>query len=126
MKFIDEQLKEYQRFFWCGLINTILTFIIYILVLKIFIYSLAYTISFVSGIFISYYLNCSFVFKKKLSLKSALQYPLVYLAQYLLGVSALYVLVEKFLIQQWLAPLLVLFITVPLTFVMSRRVIKGE
>ncbi|MEN6351611.1 MAG: GtrA family protein [Syntrophomonas sp.] len=126
MKFIDNRFKEFSRFIICGGINTLLTYIIYVVALRFFRYSISYSISFVSGIFIAYFLNSRFVFEQELSLKKAISYPLVYLVQYLLGITALYVLVELLSVNELLAPLIIVAITVPVTFLLSRRIIKGN
>lgn len=115
--------SEFIRFIICGIINTLLTYLIYLGGLCMVGYSLAYTFSFICGIFISYYLNSRFVFQKALSWRKALQYPLVYLLQYVLGISSLYLLVEILGLSEIIAPVIVVFITVPATFLLSRRVI---
>lgn len=120
--------REFMRFVICGIINTLITFLIYLGCLYMVGYSLAYTFSFICGIFISYYLNSRYVFQKALSWRRALQYPLVYLAQYVLGISSLYLLVEILDLSEIVAPVFVVLITVPATFLLSRRVIgrKGK
>lgn len=89
-------------------------------------YSAAYTIEYVTGIAISYYLNSRFVFRQPLQWKKAFQFPLVYVAQYLAGLVLLSLLVELVHIKQEFAPVLVIAATVPLTFILSRLIIKGR
>lgn len=121
MTFIN---REFSRFVIVGGANTLLGYLIYALALLFAPYIVAYTISYVAGIFISYYLNSRFVFKANLSLAKALQYPLVYGAQYLIGVGLLRLFVETLTISELLAPAFVVACTLPVTFVLSRLIIK--
>jgi GtrA-like protein len=70
--------QQFVRFLLVGGLNTLMTYIIYMSLVFCVSYSTAYTITYVLGIFISCYLNSQFVFKKKLRLVVALQYPVVY------------------------------------------------
>ena len=74
----------------------------------------------------SYYLNSRFVFRREVSLTKALRYPTVYLVQYLLSVLLLCVLIEIFSLNKLIAPALVILITIPVTFSLSRFIIKGR
>ena len=123
MRFIK---GDFFRFVLVGGINALLTFGIYALLLLIVSYSVAYSIAYIMGILISYYLNTRFVFKSNFSVRKAVKYPMVYLVQYLAGLAALYAMVEIFHINKLIASPLTIMITVPLTFVMSRWVIKDH
>ena len=103
-----------------------MSYAIYVVLLLFLIYPVAYSLAYFLGIFISYYLNSRFVFKRDVRLVKAFQYPLVYLVQYLLGVSLLSVLIEIFSLNKFIAPALVIMITIPVTFFLSRFIIKGR
>jgi len=126
MRYMTRLTGQFARFVICGIINTLTTYLVYLACLYIVRYSMAYTLSFASGIFISYYLNSRYVFYEKLSWRKALKYPLVYLVQYLLGITSLYLLVELAGVSEVIAPIFVVLITVPVTFLLSRRVIAGS
>lgn len=83
---------------------------------------MAYTLSFVSGILLSYGLNARYVFRANITLDTFFRFPAVYLGQYLLGLAVISLLVEKLGVAAWLAPAVVLLITVPTTFMLSRKV----
>jgi len=125
MRYMTRLTGQFARFVICGVINTLTTYLIYLICLYAVRYSMAYTLSFASGIFISYYLNSRYVFREELSWRKALKYPLVYLVQYLLGISSLYLLVELAGVSEVIAPIFVVLITVPVTFLLSRRIIAG-
>jgi len=120
-KFIN---SEFIRFAIVGGINTVLGYLLYRLLLLGMEYQLAYTLSYVSGIFISYYLNSRFAFREPLQLKKALSFPLVYVVQYLLGILFLTLLVDVLAFDQRIAPILVIVLSLPFTFLLSRFIIK--
>ena len=117
---------EFAAFVFFGAVRTLLGYGIYLLLVLFIAYPVAYSVSYVSGVFISYYLNARFVFKEKLRLSKALQFPIVYLAQYLIGLGSLYFLVEVTHVSKFFAPILIVIITVPCTYPLSRYVIKGR
>lgn len=123
MKFID---KEFSRFVAIGAVNTLLTYFFYIILLVFVSYQISYSITYIFGIYLSYYLNTRFVFNQKASITKAVQYPLVYLAQYLLGLLLLYILVEIMEINKLIAPILSIIVTIPVVFLLSRIIIKGK
>ena len=118
--------SEFFKFIFFGGVNTALSYAIYVILIFFLVYPVAYTLAYILGIFISYYLNSRFVFKREFSLVKAFQYPLVYLVQYLLGVSLLSVLIEIFSLNKFIAPALVIVFTIPVTFSLSRFIIKGR
>lgn len=115
--------KRFILFVILGGINTIVTYVMYLLLVAISPYLVAYTVTFVLGIFLSYWLNATFVFRRPLQLRAALQYPVVYAVQYACGVGLLYLAVESLHMSKSLAPLAVVVATLPLTYVLSRMVI---
>jgi putative flippase GtrA len=117
-------LIEVLKFLVAGGLNTGLTYLVYLAALTIVPYVAAYTIAYIAGIGISYILNTYFVFKEKVTIRKALAFPLVYLVQYLAGAGLLVVFVKWVYIPETYAPLLVVVATLPLTFYLSKRVIK--
>ena len=123
MKFIN---WEFSRFIVIGFVNSVLTYVIYLFFHLFMEYRIAYSVSYITGIFTSYYLNSRYVFMYKFNFIKALQYPVVYMVQYVIGVSSLYVFVEMFNISEIVAPILTVLITMPVTFYLSRTIIKGR
>ncbi len=114
------------RFLLAGLANTGLTYFAYLLLLKVATYRVAFTVAFVLGILLSYGLNARYVFRRRTAWRSFGRFPLVYLAQYLAGLALVSLFVEAFSVPAWLAPILVLVFTIPLTYLLTRAVFKGE
>src|SRR4051794_1914679 len=117
---------EFVRYVLVGGTNTALTYLIYRLLLLFVPYGAAYTLAYLCGIFIAYVLNARFVFHQPLRWRVAIRFPLVYLVQYLVGVALLAFAVAILHSSDEVAPLVVIAITVPLTFVLSRLIIKGR
>lgn len=120
MKFIN---KEFVRFLMVGFLNTLVTYLLYVGLLLFFSYNLAYSCAYVGGIVFSYYLNVLFVFKEKVSWKSFLRFPFIYILQYGCSIGMINVLVIYVGITQTMAPLIAIVVTVPITFLLSKLVI---
>ena len=118
--------REFPTFVFFGAVRTVLAYGIYLLLVLFIAYPVAYTVSYASGVFISYYLNARFVFREKLRLSNALQYPVVYLLQYLIGLALLYLLIDVAQLSKLLAPIFVVILTLPCTYLLSGYVIKAR
>ena len=118
-------LKDHSflRFLIAGGSTTALSYAIYLLLLQVLPYLLSYAISFVAGVVWSYFISTLFVFRRKPSVKRALAFPAVYLAQYLAGTLLLFVFVNHFNISKEFAPLIVIALSIPITYAMSRWII---
>ncbi len=117
---------EFMRYVIVGGTNTALTYLIYRLLLLLLAYAVAYTAAYLCGIVIAYVLNARFVFHQPFRWRAAVRFPLVYVVQYGAGVALLAFAVDTLHVSDELAPLVVIAVTVPLTFVLSRLIIKGR
>lgn len=115
---------EFLRFLIVGGAQTALSYGIFLSFNLFLPYPIAYSIAYGCGIVISYFLNVLFVFREKVSLASFLKFPLVYLVQYLLGLALLSLFVDQLGLAPALAMLGVIAITVPVTFLTSRFILK--
>lgn len=117
---------QLARFLVAGGLNTGLSYLAYLLLLRVVSYRCAYSVSYVAGIFLSFVLNSLFVFRVPLRWRRLLPYPSVYLVQYLLGLGVVYAGVELLGWDERLMPVLVLAVTVPVSFVLTRWVLRGR
>ncbi len=124
MRSIDRRLSEPIRYLLAGGLNTATTYAVYLLLLPLIGYAVAYTVTYAGGIFFAYYLSARFVFRRPLNWRHALQYPLVYLLQYGLGITLTTLLVEGAGVNAEFVPPLVIVLTLPFTFLLSRWIIK--
>lgn len=111
---------EALRFLIVGGLNTAITYALYLALLPMLDYAVAYTVTFIIGIGLAYALNTRFVFRVRASVRSAVAFPFVYLAQYGLGVLVLNVAVRGLEIPKQYALLIVIAVTMPIVFFLSR------
>lgn len=116
---------EFLRFLIMGGTNTIVTYVIYLLLLQWMRYEIAYTIGYAVGIVLAYALSAAFVFRQPMRKRSALRFPLVYLAQFLISLGLLRLAIEVIHIPQWLALGFAVVLTIPVTFLLSRWVLHS-
>jgi putative flippase GtrA len=123
-KAIQLGAQNWVRFLLGGIVNAALSYSVY-LVLNLFLgYQWAYLAAYACGMVFSYCFNAAFVFEARLSWRGLFSYPAVYLIQY--GASALLLgwLVESGVCSEAIAPLPIVILTLPLTFIMSKVVIR--
>jgi putative flippase GtrA len=114
---------EFARFLVGGLVNTFATYALYLTLLTVLDYWLAYTATYVSGILLAYWIGLRFVFRERGSWHKLGQFPLVYGVQYLLGVTVVVVGVEGFGVPAALAPIAAVAVSIPVTFLLSRWIL---
>jgi putative flippase GtrA len=118
--------SEALRFLIAGAINTAVTYVIYLALLTPLGYTLAYTVAYIAGIALAYTLNTRFVFRVRQRVREMLLFPLVYAFQYLIGVVTLQLAINQLGIPQKLALLASIGVTIPVTFLLSRFVLKSR
>jgi putative flippase GtrA len=123
MKWIDAAAL---RFLVVGGFNTLLGYGLYLLLNRVFDYRIAYTLSFVIGIVVSFVLNSVFAFRQPLRWRRLLVYPAVYLLQYIAGLGVVWVFVAVFGQSETWAPLVAVVFTLPLTFLATRYVLSAK
>ncbi|MCJ1655652.1 GtrA family protein [Staphylococcus sp. NRL 16/872] len=119
---------EIIKFVIVGGINTLDYYVVYLMLLKLFNvhYMLSHIIGFVVSFIISYYLNCYFVYNVKPTLKKFLSFPLTQVANMGMQTLFLYVFVRWFNLPSEIAPFVGLVITIPITFVMSKWLLRDK
>lgn len=117
---------EGLRFLIAGSLNTAATYAIYLLLLPVLRYEIAYSIAYVLGIGLAYLLNVSYVFRVRHSARKLTLFPLAYFAQYLLGILVLRFTVETMGVSRAFALLFSLTITVPIVFLLIRYILKSS
>lgn len=120
--------KHKEVLLWAlgGAANTILTYGLYLLFNEFMHYQVAFTASFVIGIIFAYFYNSWVVFKTPFSVKKFVQFPVVYLVQYLLSMGLLSILVQTLGMSEKFAPIVVLIIVTPVTYLLSKLILKGK
>jgi putative flippase GtrA len=118
-------LLQFARFLIAGAVNTVASYATFLLLLWFMPYLAAYTIAYVVGVAISYVLLTSFVFATPRRIATALRFPLVYVAQYLIGSAVIVVLVERWNVRAPIAAIVAIFATIPVSFLLSRTIFRA-
>lgn len=111
---------EGLRFLIAGGVNTVLSYLIYLAVLDMVGYVLAFSLSFAMGVVIAFVIYSSFVFRSPLVWRKLFQYPFLYALQYVAGLVLLAALVEYFALDKRIAPIINVIVLTPLTFVLNK------
>lgn len=112
------------RFVIVGVLNTGVYYIVYLLLLSCHIsYMISHLCGFLSAFIFSYFLNCYFVYRVKPSIKTFLQFPLTQVVNMGLQTLLLYFFVDLFHWNKELAPFPALIITVPVTYLLSKKIL---
>jgi putative flippase GtrA len=118
-------LPPLPRFVVAGALNTVATWALYLALLPFLDYVASYSVAYVAGIGLGYVLNARLVFRTPLSRRGLMRMPLVYLAQYLLGTTMLWVAVSHLGIDRRAALPISIAASVPVTFLLSRALLVG-
>ena len=117
--------REVPRYLVAGAVNTVASWLVYLALLRLVTYRIAYPAAFGFGILLSFVLNSWLVFGVPMRWRRLLPYPAVYLAQFAVGYAIVWLVVEELGWPAWPAPLIALVFTVPLGFVLTRRLLVG-
>lgn len=123
---LDKREKRWLRFFLGGMLNTALSYSVFLALTFIFAYQLSYFIAYALGVVFAYLINALWVFRVQLSWKGLFSYPIVYVIQYLLSALLLGVLVEIFAVSVKLAPIFVIVALFPITYLISRFILQPD
>ncbi|UXT30235.1 flippase GtxA [Staphylococcus aureus] len=119
---------EILKFIIVGGINTLNYYVVYLLLLKLL--HIEYMISHITGFLvafvISYYLNCYFVYRVKPTWRKFISFPITQIVNVSLQTVLLYVLVSWLNLPAEIAPFAGLVITIPITFVLSKWILKNS
>ncbi|HGZ6321841.1 TPA: flippase GtxA [Staphylococcus aureus] len=119
---------EILKFIIVGGINTLNYYVVYLLLLKLL--HIEYMISHITGFLvafvISYYLNCYFVYRVKPTWRKFISFPITQIVNVSLQTVLLYVFVSWLNLSAEIAPFAGLVITIPITFVLSKWILKDS
>lgn len=118
---------EFNRFVAVGVINTITYYSIYLLLHKGagLPYLLAHVLGFIISLNVSFFLNSYVTYKVKPTIKKYLYFPLTQVVNISVSTALIYVFVEFVHLNSNIAPFAAVLFTVPITFIVSSRIMKG-
>ena len=116
--------REVVSFVVVSIGNTLITFLVYELFLFAVPYIAAFIIAFIVGLFYMAFMNIYYVFKETFRTGNISAYVAFYVTYFFIYGSTLYVLVEFFGVPPYLAPIFVLSVLTPLSFLCTRYAIQ--
>lgn len=127
MKLIQTH-AEILKFIIVGGINTLNYYVVYLLLLKLLHieYMISHITGFLVAFMISYYLNCYFVYRVKPTWRKFISFPITQIVNVSLQTVLLYVFVSWLNLPAEIAPFAGLVITIPITFVLSKWILKDS
>ena len=114
------------RFLVSGGVSTAVTYLVYLALLQMISYQVAYAVAFLIGISMNYLMGRLFVFKTHQGVRTALMLPLVYFLQYCTSASVVWIWADILRQNPALAPAVAIVITLPMTYLMSKIVFVGR
>jgi len=116
-------IKQFTKFGLVGISNVFLTLVIYYLLVSVGVnYFISYIIAFATSVLNAYYWNYKFVFNRCDTKKSKqlVKIYVSYSVTLLMSVYMMFLLVDVLEISEWVAPLFIIFITVPINFMLNK------
>src|SRR5699024_3322956 len=109
-----------------GGMNTLTYYIVYLCLLKLLEmkYFVSHIGGFVSSFVMSYYLDCYFVYVLTATCSKFVTFPLTQIVSMGMQTLLLYIFVQWFGISSVIAPFAGLIITIPITFVLSKYILR--
>lgn len=121
MKLMDskDNIKQFIRFCIVGAINTLISFIVYSGLVYLGInYLISNILGYVTGLLNSFLLSKSFVFKiKRTSINTTLKFIMVYGFTLAMNTIFLFLLVNKFLLNKYIAQVFVIGLGTMINFI---------
>ncbi|HCY9725015.1 TPA: flippase GtxA [Staphylococcus aureus] len=125
---LTQTYAEILKFIIVGGINTLNYYVVYLLLLKLLHieYMISHITGFIVAFVISYYLNCYFVYRVKPTWRKFISFPITQLVNVSLQTVLLYVFVSWLNLPAEIAPFAGLVITIPITFILSKWILKDS
>lgn len=111
------------RFLLVGVANTAVYYLLYRLLLLVLPYLPAHVLAFAGGVVFSFLANSLFTFRVRPTWRRFLAFPLTTVANFVLVTLGSVLLVEAGWSDERYATLLMTVVAVPITFVLTRRVL---
>ncbi|MFC9281510.1 GtrA family protein [Streptomyces collinus] len=118
--------RQLLTFAVVGVVNTAIYYCLYLLFLTGLPYLAAHVLAFLLSMVGSFFLNARFTYRTRPTWRKFLLFPLTNVTNLLLTTAGVYVIVDVLHAGSRFAPLIASAAAVPVTFVVSRRVMLPE
>src|SRR5690606_319124 len=125
---LDRLNTEFTRFVFVGVVNTLSYYSIYLFLHNVldWAYMLSHIIGFLISLNISFFLNTYVTYRVKPTLKKYLYFPLTQVVNMSVSTFLIFIFVEFLHINSNIAPFAAVLFTVPITFVVSSKILKDK
>lgn len=115
-------LIQFIKFSFVGVLNTLVSLVVYYLFLFIgFYYLISNAFGFLASVLNAYFCNRRFVFKSKAKTSSSfIKTFCVYALTFATGSIIMFLLVDRFMISEIIAPFIVIAVNVPINFLLIK------
>ena len=117
---------EFAKYLAAGAVNTLISYIVYVLMLQAFSYSLAYSIGYFAGIVAAFVGGSLFVFRKPVRPRKLIPFSAMHVVLCGLGIFSVWVMIEHLRISPYIAAIMAAVLNVPLSYVFSRAIITNS
>ncbi len=115
-------MMKFIKFCIVGAVNTLVSLCVYYILIYVGLgYQVSNLIGFIVGVSNSYYFNSKWVFKSKDSKSAITKFFIVNILTWILSALLLLLWINTFAISDKIAPLINLFITVPLNYILIKQ-----
>ncbi|MGY1721917.1 GtrA family protein [Blastococcus sp. SYSU DS0533] len=119
-------LRHALRFFVVGVVNTGVYYGTYLLLGLVAHYLVAHLGAILVAMLGSFLLNCYWTFRTRLTWRKLALFPLTNATNYVMTTAGVVLLVEWLGVDERLAPLVAAVAAIPVTFLLSRRLLIGR
>lgn len=118
---------EFTRFVFVGVVNTLSYYSIYLFLHNVldWAYMLSHVTGFLISLNISFFLNTYVTYRVKPTLKKYLYFPLTQVVNMSVSTFLIFIFVEFLHINSNIAPFAAVIFTIPVTFVVSGKILKA-
>ncbi len=118
--------KDIFRFILTGGLNTFDYYLVYLILFQNIDlnYLTAHIIAFLTSAFISFFVTTKYTFKEKITLKKFIMFPLTFLPNLIISIVFTVLLVDFNILSETYASLMAMFLAIPVTFLVSKKIIK--
>lgn len=125
-RFDTPKNREFIRFLITGVANTLIYYIVYLVLLTFLPYLVAHIAGWVAGTLFSFWCNCVFTFKVKPTWRRLLAFPAAPLANLVLSTIGSIVLIELLGVPKTIGTLIAGILATPVSFLMARTILTSS
>jgi putative flippase GtrA len=119
-------LRHAGKFAVTGVLNTGVYYGTYLVLRSVTYYLAAHLLAIVVSMVFSFFVNCLWTFRIRPTWRKFALWPLTNLTNYVITTVGVVVLVEQLGMDQRIAPLVAAAAAIPVTFLLSRRLLTGR